>query len=448
MRKAGATSYADLRTHNHVQYETFTEAANAMGLLDSDEEWELTLTEAFSFMTRGIDMRKLFCVILSQCRPSNPGSLWNKFKDDLSRDILYEYKTKNNLPDLTFNDMIYQQALKMIDDILNDFGQKLCDFNGIPALDHNLAEECGASRIMAQEKNYDVEQLYYMLILLDQTKKHRVFFIDGPGGTGKSFLNTQVLNYIRSKSKIALAVASSGIAALLLPGGRTAHSRLKIPIKLTATSTLNLPLQSVHADLIKKAEIILWDEAPMTHRHAYEALDRSLRDVMKTTDPALEQVPFGGKLICFGGDFRQILPVVKKGVQCDTVNASLNKSYLWKDIKVLKLKTNERVKKILGNSNKAKDFAEYLLAIGEGRIECSKENFENDIIEIKPEMLVNDNELDLINIVFPNIRTNDNPEFYTTRSVLSTKNIDVDKFNSLATDMFPGKINKRKILFL
>ncbi len=55
--------------------------------------------------------------------------------------------------------MIYQQALKMIDDILNDFGQKLCDFNGIPALDHNLAEECGASRIMAQEKNYDVEQL-------------------------------------------------------------------------------------------------------------------------------------------------------------------------------------------------------------------------------------------------------------------------------------------------
>ncbi len=287
-----------------------------------------------------------------------------------------------------------------------------------------------------------------MLILLDQTKKHRVFFIDGPGGTGKSFLNTQVLNYIRSKSKIALAVASSGIAALLLPGGRTAHSRLKIPIKLTATSTLNLPLQSVHADLIKKAEIILWDEAPMTHRHAYEALDRSLRDVMKTTDPALEQVPFGGKLICFGGDFRQILPVVKKGVQCDTVNASLNKSYLWKDIKVLKLKTNERVKKMLGNSNKAKDFAEYLLAIGEGRIECSKENFENDIIEIKPEMLVNDNELDLINIVFPNIRTNDNPEFYTTRSVLSTKNIDVDKFNSLATDMFPGKINKRKILFL
>jgi len=117
MRKAGATSYADLRTHNHVQYETFTEAEIAMGLLDSDEEWELTLTEAFSFMTRGIDMRKLFCVILSQCRPSNPGSLWNKFKDDLSRDILYEYKTKNNLPDLTFNDMIYQQALKMIDDI-------------------------------------------------------------------------------------------------------------------------------------------------------------------------------------------------------------------------------------------------------------------------------------------------------------------------------------------
>jgi len=99
MRKAGATSFADLRTHNNWQYATFTEAAIAIGLIDSDEEWKLTLTEAYSFMTSGNEMRKLFCVILSQCRPSNPGSLWNKFKDELSRDILRDYKRKNNLPD-------------------------------------------------------------------------------------------------------------------------------------------------------------------------------------------------------------------------------------------------------------------------------------------------------------------------------------------------------------
>jgi len=62
-------------------------------------------------------MRKLFCVILAQCRPSNPGSLWHKFKDDLSRDVLYQFKTTNCLPDYTFTEIIYQQAFKLIDDI-------------------------------------------------------------------------------------------------------------------------------------------------------------------------------------------------------------------------------------------------------------------------------------------------------------------------------------------
>ncbi len=84
-------------------------------------------------------------------------------------------------------------------------------------------------------------------------------------------------------------MASSGIAALLLPGGTTAHSKLKIPIKLTSSSMLNLPLQSENAKLIQMAEVILWDEAPMTHRHAYEALDRSLRDIMKIVEPQLEK---------------------------------------------------------------------------------------------------------------------------------------------------------------
>ena len=46
----------------------------------------------------------------------------------------------------------------------------------------------------------------------------------------------------------------------------------------------------------------------MTKRQAMEALDNSMRDIMGR--PAL---PFGGKTIVFGGDFRQVLPVVRKG---------------------------------------------------------------------------------------------------------------------------------------
>jgi len=50
------------------------------------------------------------------------------------------------------------------------------------------------------------------------------FFIDGPGGTGKTFLYNVLLSTVRSSGDIAVAVASSEIAALLITGGRTAHS--------------------------------------------------------------------------------------------------------------------------------------------------------------------------------------------------------------------------------
>ena len=61
----------------------------------------------------------------------------------------------------------------------------------------------------------------------------------------------------------------------------------------------------------------------MAHRHAIEAVDRLFRDVCKIDGP------FGGKVVVFGGDFRQILPVVPKGNRGDIVDACIGSSYLW-----------------------------------------------------------------------------------------------------------------------
>jgi hypothetical protein len=58
------------------------------------------------------------------------------------------------------------------------------------------------------------------------------FFLDAPGGTGKTFLISLILAEIRSNNGIALAIASSGIAATLLDGGRTAHSVFKLPLNI------------------------------------------------------------------------------------------------------------------------------------------------------------------------------------------------------------------------
>ncbi|CAN1162779.1 ATP-dependent DNA helicase PIF1 [Linum perenne] len=87
---------------------------------------------------------------------------------------------------------------------------------------------------------------------------------------------------VRSEGKIALVVASSGIAATLLPGGVTAHSRFRIPLDVDSTSTCTIKKGTSLARLMKSASLIVWDEAPMVHRLSFEAVDRTLCDIMDT----------------------------------------------------------------------------------------------------------------------------------------------------------------------
>ena len=61
----------------------------------------------------------------------------------------------------------------------------------------------------------------------------------------------------------------------------------------------------------------------MMKRHDVEALDNSLRDIMDRPN-----LPFGGKTVVFGGDFRQVLPVVRRRSRAQIVGASLRMSYL------------------------------------------------------------------------------------------------------------------------
>jgi hypothetical protein len=60
----------------------------------------------------------------------------------------------------------------------------------------------------------------------------RAFFVDGPGGSGKTFLYTTLLAAVRARGGVALACASSGLATQNMPGGKTAHSTFKIPLQL------------------------------------------------------------------------------------------------------------------------------------------------------------------------------------------------------------------------
>jgi len=116
------------------------------------------------------------------------------------------------------------------------------------------------------------------------------------------------------------------MASLLLPGGRTTHSKFKILIPTLDNSICNIKQGSEIAELLNQAELIILDEAPMAHKYCFEALDRSLRDIMK--GHYNDQLVFGGKVIDFCGDFKQILPVIPGGTRSDIVHATINSSYL------------------------------------------------------------------------------------------------------------------------
>lgn len=126
-------------------------------------------------------------------------------------------------------------------------------------------------------------------------------FVDAPGGTGKTYTLNTILTILRSEGHIALAVASSGIASILLDGGRTFHSRFMPPWVPSEEGVLNIPAQSTLAKLIRRSALIVWDEAPMMHRFQLEAFDRTLRDLMSHENPANAELPFGNKTIILAG---------------------------------------------------------------------------------------------------------------------------------------------------
>ena len=92
-----------------------------------------------------------------------------------------------------------------------------------------------------------------------------------------------------------------------------AHSRFKIPIDLDDNRVCDIRRNSMLSSLIESTSHIIWDAALMTNRRCFEALDRSLRDVLSANNPSLSDKPFGGKIVVMGGGLRQILTVIEGG---------------------------------------------------------------------------------------------------------------------------------------
>ncbi len=86
----------------------------------------------------------------------------------------------------------------------------------------------------------------------------RVFFLDAPGGTGKTSVTRAIHDFLRLREKKVIAVATSAVAAVLLDEERNANSTFKIPIPVTAESTCSISERSQLAQDLLDTDFIIW----------------------------------------------------------------------------------------------------------------------------------------------------------------------------------------------
>ncbi|XP_064619467.1 uncharacterized protein LOC135482915 [Lineus longissimus] len=166
--------------------------------------------------------------------PQYPGQ---QFRDQLAEDFIHKTGDQEDS---------HNQCLQEIEkQLLSMPGSTTLDKYGlpIPSVQHNdhTVEYRRYTNYPVEDQNQYValhqptltdeqQNIYNRLVNKVDTAEPGLIFLDAPGGTGKTYLLKLLLAKVRSSGQVAIATASSGIAATLLPGGRTLHAMFKVPL--------------------------------------------------------------------------------------------------------------------------------------------------------------------------------------------------------------------------
>jgi ATP-dependent DNA helicase PIF1 len=251
----------DLRIVDGVMLPTFCEVAERRELLESDNTLYDCLTERALFQMPPA-LRRLFATILVYCEPSDVAVLWQKHLDSMSEDYQRRSQSKTH---------VEQMVLIDIRNMLQSMEKDIKTFPLPPIID-TYDDAIGTAREVYEEEsiepaagdvalkdspNEEQRAAYDKIISVIDTDQGELFFVDGPGGTGKTYLYRVLLATLRNQGKIAVATATSGVAASIMPGGRTAHSRFKIPLIIDDGDVCSFIKHSGTAELLWKASLII-----------------------------------------------------------------------------------------------------------------------------------------------------------------------------------------------
>jgi hypothetical protein len=232
--------------------------------LEFDREWIDCFNKAVVF-AHGSGLRRLFALALVYGGISHPLAIWEQYQVHFCDDITpRRHEGINYL--LTLADPHFDYGLYLIEQQLRSMNKTMADFY-LPQVMHHWVDDERFPRTahirqfdradegqqydgLAETMNENQRAVFQTITdAIESSPSTAHFFLEGSGGTGKTYLYRALCRYYRSRAyrdannnetqKFVICVASNGIAGLLLPGGQTAHSFSAVPLDATLGSGLS-----------------------------------------------------------------------------------------------------------------------------------------------------------------------------------------------------------------
>ncbi|VDO64683.1 unnamed protein product [Heligmosomoides polygyrus] len=291
LNRKGATSFYELKTIDGHRYEKFLDAAEAAGFHDDDNYFRESLLEAANLQAPAA-LRSFFSGLLCYCEISIANILWNEFSGVMADDFLHRGFTREQSIVFAYFDIA--DCMAGLGTHLQDSVEAPLERSEIPEVTVNYEAHTAEGAAQYETLNEGQKNTADAILAAVDRQENRCFFVDGPGGTGKTYLYYTIYNIVVGRQLKTLCVAWTGIAANLLPRDRTVHTSFKLIIADENRSS-SMRRQQREARMLMETEIIIWNEISMASKAAFEAVDALHRDLMHNDSP------FGGKLIVVGG---------------------------------------------------------------------------------------------------------------------------------------------------
>uniref|UniRef100_A0A914I102 ATP-dependent DNA helicase n=1 Tax=Globodera rostochiensis TaxID=31243 RepID=A0A914I102_GLORO len=476
LHRSGPQSFDALRTVDGELCTSFTVAAERLGLLACDAIFAGAMRDACVELT-GKKLQRYFAMLINHGGPSNPQQLFDDFLDEMNP----SFAPNNPAINPKTVEVRGAEVMRNLEYFFNCMGTTSRDvgLKGLPKdydfqpqeqilEEDNIWDEFYGNENSRRKTPQQIALANIGRLNIDQrdafdqisnailsVNGQRLFFLEGAGGCGKTFLYNTLIKWCyagkpsmdgsfgtewgREKSTLnresVIAAASTGIAALLLIGGGTAHRLFYVPNDITDETAPMINFESPKAEQLRRADLIIIDEVSMLSSRVLKYIDRLLRDV------CVAAKPFGGKVIVISGDWRQLAPVVEHGTREDQIAESIKMLPLFKDFKKISLNINMRT------APGEQALRNWLLTIGNGQHQAETNNQEwgrnSNLLQIPEQSLAKDME-DVINFCFPSALFNsplENANAIADNAILCPTNNDVQYINNLALDRMSGDAN-------